>query len=50
MAVLPRMFHHFTKTALVAEKDAETNQYRRSVKKIGIDPHFSYANMLCDVA
>lgn len=50
VAVLPRMFHHFTKTALVAEKDDETNQYKRSVKKIGIDPHFSYANMLCDVA
>ena len=49
-AVLPRAFHHFTKTALVAEKDEETNQYRRSVKKVGIDPHFSYANMLCDVA
>lgn len=49
-AVLPRMFHHLTKTALVAEKDDETNQYKRSVKKIGIDPHFSYANMLCDVA
>lgn len=48
--VLPRAFHHFTKTALVAEKDEETNQYKRSVKKIGIDPHFSYANMLCDVA
>lgn len=54
--VLPRAFLHFTKTALVAEmvKDAkgksETNQYRRVVKKIGIDPHFSYANMLCDVA
>lgn len=49
-AVLPIAFHHFTKTALVAEKDEETNQFRRSVKKIGIDPHFSYANMLCDVA
>jgi hypothetical protein len=49
-AVLPRAFHHFTKTALVAEKDEETNQFKRSVKKIGIDPHFSYANMLCDVA
>ncbi|MEN6544477.1 MAG: phage terminase large subunit family protein [Armatimonadia bacterium] len=48
--VLPRMFTHLTKTALVAEKDEETNQYKRSVKKIGIDPHFSYANMLCDVA
>ncbi|EAB4417309.1 hypothetical protein D7B12_17925 [Salmonella enterica] len=50
MAVLPRMFYHLTKTALVAEKDEETNKYTRSVKKIGIDPHFSYANMLCDVA
>ncbi|BCP56289.1 hypothetical protein K32_49060 [Kaistia sp. 32K] len=49
-AILPRVFHHFTKTALVAEKDEETNQYTRRVKKIGIDPHFSYANMLCDVA
>lgn len=48
--VLPRMFNHLTKTALVAEKDEETNKYKRSVKKIGIDPHFSYANMLCDVA
>lgn len=50
VAVLPRAFHHFTKTALVAEKDEETNKYKRSVKKVGIDPHFSYANMLCDVA
>jgi len=49
-AVLPRMFHHLTKTALVSEKDDETNQYKRKVKKVGIDPHFSYANMLCDVA
>lgn len=48
--VLPRMFTHLTKTALVAEKDDETNAFKRSVKKIGIDPHFSYANMLCDVA
>lgn len=50
LPVLPRAFFHFTKTALVAEKDDETNQYKRSVKKVGIDPHFSYANMLCDVA
>lgn len=64
--ILPRMWHHFTKTALVAElvdekgKSGEgdtgqkqksgTNKYRRRVKKVGIDPHFSYANMLCDVA
>lgn len=50
VAIAPRAFFHFTKTALVSEKDEETNKYRRSVKKIGIDPHFSYANMLCDVA
>ena len=49
-AVLPRAFHHFTKTALIAEKDEETNQFKRRVVKVGIDPHFSYANMLCDVA
>ena len=49
-AVAPRAFHHFTKTALVAEKDPETNQYKRKVAKVGIDPHFSYANQLCDVA
>lgn len=64
--ILPRMWHHFTKTALVAElvdekgtgseagsgagQKSGTNKYRRRVKKIGIDPHFSYANMLCDVA
>ncbi len=51
-AVLPRAFEHFTKTALVTEKDEEkgTNQYKRVVRKIGVDPHHSYANMLCDVA
>lgn len=49
-AVLPVAWHHFTKTALVAEKDDETNKFTRVVKKIGIDPHFSYANMLADVA
>ncbi len=48
--ILPRVFLHFTKTAIVAEKDKETNQYKRKVKKVGLDPHFSYANQLCDVA
>lgn len=43
-------FFHFTKTALVAEKDDEQKKYRRKVVKVGIDPHTSYANMLCDVA
>ncbi|MEP6967195.1 MAG: hypothetical protein ABI906_03865 [Pseudomonadota bacterium] len=49
-ALAPRAFLHFTRTALVAEKDGETNQYKRVVKKIGLDPHYSYANQLCDVA
>lgn len=43
-------FLHFTKTALIAEKDEEQKKYTRKVVKVGIDPHTSYANMLCDVA
>lgn len=50
VAVAPRAFYHFTKTALVAEKDEDTNKFKRVVRKISIDPHFSYANQLCDVA
>jgi hypothetical protein len=51
-AVLPRAFTHFTKTAISIEKDEDggTNPYKRFVRKIGIDPHHSYANMLCDIA
>lgn len=45
-----RAFVHFTKTALVSEKDDDTNSYRRVVRKVGCDPHASYANQLCDVA
>ncbi|MBI1207413.1 MAG: hypothetical protein GC191_09000 [Azospirillum sp.] len=41
---------HFTKTALVVEKDEEQKKFRRKVVKVAIDPHYSYANMLCDVA
>lgn len=55
--IAPRAFEHFTKTALVVEKvkdqggkEATTNKYKRVVRKIKIDPHFSYANQLCDVA
>jgi len=56
-------FLHFTKTALVTEiaaatgddgqkkkKNGELKKYRRRVLKVQIDPHTSYANMLCDVA
>lgn len=53
VAVAPIAFLHFTKTALVSVKDEEsgTNEYKRVVRKIRpVDPHFSYANQLCDVA
>lgn len=43
-------FFHFTRTALVAEKDEEEKKFKRRVVKVGIDPHTSYANMLADVA
>ncbi len=45
-----RVFMHLTRTALVAERDPEQNKYRRRVVKVGIDPHFSYAYMLLNVA
>ena len=52
MALLKeRVFVHFQRTALVTERaNAGERKYRRKVVKVGIDPHFSYANMLCDVA
>jgi hypothetical protein len=45
-----RVFLHFTRTALIAEKDSEQNKYRRRVVKVGLDPHFSYAFMMLNVA
>lgn len=42
------VFHHFTKTGLVVEQDEETRTPKPKVVKLGIDPHFSFANMLCD--
>lgn len=44
------VFVHFTKTALVVEQDDEQRKAKAKVMKIGIDPHFAFANMLCDVA
>lgn len=44
------LFLHFTKVALIVEKDEVQKKYRRRVEKVGIDPHFAYANMLCDIA
>lgn len=44
------VFLHFTRTALIAEKDDEERKFRRRVVKVGIDPHFSYAYMLLSVA
>lgn len=43
-------FFHFTRTALVVERDEDEKKFKRKVVKVGIDPHTSYANMLCDVA
>jgi hypothetical protein len=44
-------FLHFQRTALVVDRpDPDQKKYRRRVVKVGIDPHTSYANMLCDVA
>jgi hypothetical protein len=39
--VAPRVFFHFTRTGLVVEKEDETNQFKRVVKKIAIDPHWA---------
>ena len=44
------VFLHLTKTALVVEEDEETRKLKPKVKKVGIDPHYAFANMLCDVA
>lgn len=44
------VFVHLTKTALVVEDDPDTRKPTARVQKVGIDPHYAFANMLCDVA
>lgn len=44
------LWDHFTRTALVTEKDEEEHKMRRRVVKIGIDPHFSFALMMACAA
>lgn len=44
------LWNHFTRTALVTEKDPDEHKMRRFVKKIGIDPHFSFALMMACAA
>jgi hypothetical protein len=44
------VFAHLSRTALVVEQKADERRLRPKVLKVGIDPHFSFANMLCDVA
>ena len=44
------VFVHYTKTALVVQDDEITRKPKAFVMKIGLDPHFSYATMLCDAA
>jgi hypothetical protein len=44
---------HLQRVALITEPTIgreDEHRYRRRVKKISIDPHFAFANMLCDVA
>lgn len=41
---------HFTKTALVTEQSEQEHKIKRRVQKVGIDPHFSFAYMLCCAA
>lgn len=43
------VFEHLMKVALVTEL-TPSGKLRRMVKKIGIDPHAAFANMLCDIA
>jgi hypothetical protein len=46
-----RMFPHLMKTALVTERINEgERRFRHKVVKVGVDPHFAFANLLCDVA
>lgn len=44
------VWFHLTKTALVVDDDPETRKPVGRVQKVGIDPHYAFANMLCDVA
>lgn len=44
------VFMHFTKTALVVEDDPDTRKLKAKVQKVGLDPHYAFSNMLCDVA
>jgi len=44
------VFVHLTKTALIVEQKEDERKPRARVMKIGIDPHFAFAMMLCDVA
>ncbi|MDU7525070.1 MAG: hypothetical protein E7K72_27515, partial [Roseomonas mucosa] len=44
------IFLHFTKTALIWEINKKTGKGRPTVMKVGIDPHFAFANMFCEAA
>ena len=54
IAVCRELFwRHLQRVALVTEEiqgREDERRVRRAVKKVGIDPHFAFANMLCDVA
>lgn len=41
---------HFVRTALVTETNEDEHKMKRKVVKVGLDPHFSFAYMLCCAA
>lgn len=45
-----RVWYHFLHTALIVDVDEEERKSKSRVVKVGIDPHFSYAWMLMNVA
>ena len=50
LVVRDMLFLHWTKTALVVDIDENTRKNRPRVQKVGIDPHASYAWLMCCVS
>ena len=51
--VAEMLWQHLSRVQLVtvpAPGREDEHRFRRAVKKIGADPHFAFANMLCDIA
>lgn len=44
------LFHHLVHIALVTETSDEEHKIKRKVVKVGLDPHFAFAYMMCCTA